>query len=317
MVKTKQQTTISSLLSEEKRLKDSFQYAVGIDEAGRGPLAGPVVCAACIIYTNENRNTSNKDDVNNMKSLLEQLDSVADSKVLTEEKREELYEILVNAGKYVKYGVSIIDNNEIDRINILEATMMGMRNAVLDLLKRNKDVNKDQCIGLIDGNRIPQSMPIQSKYVIKGDGSVFSIAAASIIAKVTRDRIMIKLDKQYPQYNLVQHKGYPTFEHRQLLMIHGPSEIHRYSYNPVRDAAVARGIKFSCAYKEQKEADEKAKANANVKEAKKGQKKIVSKSSSIKSNKSSSIKSNKKPVKLIKKVTVESVGTRRSTRLKK
>ena len=319
MVKTKQQTAISSLLSEEKRLKDSFQYAVGIDEAGRGPLAGPVVCAACIIYTNENRNTSNKDDVNKMNSLLEQLDCVADSKVLTEEKREELYEILVNAGKYVKYGVSIIDNNEIDRINILEATMMGMRNAVLDLLKRNNDVNKDQCFGLIDGNRIPQLMPIQSKYVIKGDGSVFSIAAASIIAKVTRDRIMIKLDKQYPQYNLAQHKGYPTFEHRQLLMIHGPSDIHRYSYNPVRDAAIKFGIKFRCEYKERKEAEEKAKTNANIKEnIAKGRKKVASnKTSPSKSNKSSSsIKSNKKPVKVIKKVIVESVGTRRSTRLK-
>jgi hypothetical protein len=198
--------------------------------------------------------------------------------------------------------------------------MMGMKNAVIDLLKRNKDVNKDQCIGLIDGNRIPTSMPIQSKYVIKGDGSVFSIAAASIIAKVTRDRIMIKLDKQYPQYNLVKHKGYPTFEHRQLLMIHGPSDIHRYSYGPVRDSAIKFGIKFSCAYKEVKEAEDKAKANANIKEnvTKKGRKKIVSKIAI--ERKSSSIKSTKavhKSTKAVNKPIVESAGVRRSTRLKK
>ena len=256
-----------------------------------------------------------------MKILLEQLDCVADSKVLTEEKREELFEVLVNAGKYVKWGVSIIDNYEIDRINILQATMTAMKNSVLDLFQKNKDVEKDECIALIDGNKIPDAMPIESKYIIKGDGSVFSIAAASILAKVTRDRIMIKLDKQYPQYNLAQHKGYPTFEHRQLLMIHGPSNIHRYSYNPVRDAALKFGIKFKCAYKEEKEKAEKEKNEATTatkskiikkKTTPNTKKRITVATTTTKDTKKSS---KTKVQKLKKEKIIELAAVRRSSRL--
>ena len=133
-------TTISYLLSEEKRHQSNYKFAIGIDEAGRGPLAGPVVCCACIILSHNNTKTTEKKELEKIKILLEKLDCVADSKLLTEEKREELYEILINSGKYVKYGISIIDNNEIDRINILAATMLGMTNAVNDLFNKNKDI---------------------------------------------------------------------------------------------------------------------------------------------------------------------------------
>ncbi len=105
----------------------------------------------------------------------------------------------------------------------------------------SKKVVTGEYVALIDGNRVPLDMPVDSKYVIKGDGSIFSIAAASIIAKVTRDRLMVALDKEYPQYNLAQHKGYPTFQHRSLLLTHGPSDIHRLTFGPVTQSLTHHG----------------------------------------------------------------------------
>lgn len=184
---------------------------------GRGPLAGPVVAAACIITDNI------------------RIDGIMDSKLTKEADREILYDILTNHPN-VHCEVCIISNEEIDEINILEASLKAMRTATSKLLKKISHIiiDKTKCLALIDGNKIPKSMEIDSHYVIKGDSIMFSIAAASIIAKVTRDRIMIDLDKQYPLYNLAQHKGYPTFEHRSLLLKHGPCPIHRVSYAPVK-----------------------------------------------------------------------------------
>lgn len=189
---------------------------------GRGPLAGPVVTAACYI-TN---------DVF--------IEGIKDSKQTKEEEREEMYEILIKHPD-VYWAATVVSHTEIDEVNILQATMNGMRRSTVDLLKKlEKQKVKGSYIALVDGNRVPTEMPIESQYVIKGDGSIFSIAAASIIAKVTRDRIMVELDKEFPQYNLAQHKGYPTFEHRSLLMKHGPCRIHRTSYAPVKLALQAQ-----------------------------------------------------------------------------
>lgn len=185
-------------------------------------MAGPVVTAACYITNGVF------------------IEGIKDSKQTKEEEREEMYEILIKHPD-VHWAATVVSHTEIDEVNILQATMNGMRRSTVDLLKKlEKQKLKGSYIALVDGNRVPTEMPIDAEYVIKGDGSIFSIAAASIIAKVTRDRIMLELDKEFPQYNLAQHKGYPTFEHRTLLMKHGPCRIHRTSYAPVKLAMQAQ-----------------------------------------------------------------------------
>ena len=193
--------------------------------AGRGPLAGPVVTAACYVTNGVF------------------IEGIQDSKQTKEEEREAMYEVLTNHPD-VHWAASVVSHTEIDEVNILQATMNGMRRSTQDLLKKlDKLKLKGTYIALVDGNRVPTEMPTDSQFVIKGDGSIFSIAAASIIAKVTRDRIMLELDKEFPQYNLAQHKGYPTFEHRTLLHKHGPCRIHRTSYGPVKLAMQAHANK--------------------------------------------------------------------------
>lgn len=206
--------------------KGHFKTCIGIDEAGRGPLAGPVVCAA--VFVDES---------------IETVEGVMDSKkVTTEKEREETFERLISNTK-IAFGVSIISNIDIDRMNILQATLAGMKNSLIELTKRAKlKIDWKHCIAMIDGNKIPNDMPIECKYVIKGDSFIFSIAAASIIAKVTRDRIMHELSLKYPLYLLSKHKGYPTFEHRKLLFQYGPTDIYRFSYRPVKEACLRHGI---------------------------------------------------------------------------
>jgi len=192
---------------------------------GRGPLAGPVVTAACYITNGVF------------------IEGIQDSKQTKEEEREAMYEVLINHPD-VHWAASVVSHTEIDEVNILQATMNGMRRSTQDLLKKLEKLKlKGSYIALVDGNRVPTEMPVDAQFVIKGDGSIFSIAAASIIAKVTRDRIMLELDKEFPQYNLAQHKGYPTFEHRSLLLKHGPCRIHRTSYVPVKLAMLAHANK--------------------------------------------------------------------------
>lgn len=212
--------------AESKYLTNNKVYIIGVDEAGRGPLAGPVVAAACIILDST------------------YIDGIMDSKATTESDREATYDVLINHSS-VFWSVSIISHVVIDEINILEASLMAMREATTDLLQKlpKKKTSSEKLIALIDGNKVPSNMPIDSQFVIKGDSFVYSIAAASIIAKVTRDRIMKDLDKEYPQYGLAKHKGYPTFEHRGLLMKFGPSPIHRFSYGPVKLAEEAMILK--------------------------------------------------------------------------
>ena len=183
----------------------------GVDEAGRGPWAGPVVAGAAIL----DADTLPQD-------LIEQLD---DSKKLKAEKREALYARLVEAG--VTMGVGVASAQEIDDINILQATFKAMERAVDDL-----GIKPD--FALIDGNRLPKSFPCPAEAVIKGDGLSLSIAAASIVAKVSRDRMMMELDAQYPGYGWGSNAGYGTKAHQEGLKTLGVTPEHRKSYAPIR-----------------------------------------------------------------------------------
>ena len=292
---------------KEISLKGRYSYCVGVDEAGRGPLAGPVVCASCYVAND-----------------IEEIDGVVDSKASTENDREITYEKLINNPK-ITYGVAVISHSEIDEINILEATLKGMRTATTSLLEKlDKKVKKEDIIALIDGNKVPVDMPIHAVEVIKGDSCVFSIAAASIIAKVTRDRIMLELDKKYPQYNFKTHKGYPTFEHRTVLSQVGPSPVHRYSYGPVRDAALHFNIPFNT-YVEKKKLKELQELESNEKPPKAGKKmkqlkaKVAVKAVKKAVNGAKVAEKAKDAVKVTKKPASyreSPVGARRSTRLK-
>ena len=179
-------------------------YAVvcGVDEAGRGPLCGPVVAAACILPP----------DV--------EIPGLNDSKKLSEKKREQLFPIIME--KAIAYGIGMASPEEIDRLNILNADMLAMRRAIEAL-----SVPAD--IAVVDGN-VARDLPIPAVTVVKGDAKSLSISAASILAKVTRDHICMEDDKKYPEYAIAKHKGYPTKEHMEAVRTHGPSPIHRKSF---------------------------------------------------------------------------------------
>ncbi len=192
---------------EELRYYKKFGTIAGVDEAGRGPLAGPVVTAAVILDMNK------------------KISGLNDSKKLSEKKREELYDIITK--KAICWEIKIVSPEIIDEINILQATLFGMEEAVLSL-----KVKPDLC--LIDGNKIPKKLIGFSKTIVKGDAKIASIAAASILAKVTRDRLMHKLHDKFPQYNFKQNKGYPTKEHIAALDKYGVLDCHRKSYKPIQ-----------------------------------------------------------------------------------
>jgi ribonuclease HII len=194
-------------LDHENALRASgFRVVAGIDEAGRGPLAGPVCVAAVIL----------PDDFSHP--------MLNDSKQLSEAKRERLYEEITRDVRIAWHCVSI-EPAEIDRINILQATWEGMRRAALGLQPRPD-------AALIDGKPVKR-FPVHHVALVKGDSLSYSIAAASIIAKVTRDRLMIELGQQHPEYGFAIHKGYPTPAHLAALKAHGPCPHHRRSFAPV------------------------------------------------------------------------------------
>ncbi len=195
---------------EEKLWKRGYRVVVGLDEAGRGPLAGPVIASAVFI--------PKKDFF-----LLKKNEFVRDSKDLTPKKRKEVFEVLI---KSVKWGTGIVSKKTIDRINIFQATRLAMKKAIKDFEKKNK-LSADFVI--LDGIMRIDVEPKQ-KAIIKADKKVLSCSAASIIAKVTRDEIMIKYDKKYPLYNFKKHKGYGTKEHVRKLKKHGRCPIHRKSF---------------------------------------------------------------------------------------
>lgn len=179
---------------------------IGVDEAGRGPLAGPVVAAAV-----------------KLKKYSDELQEINDSKKLTEKKREKLYDIIMES---FEVGVGIATAQEIDEINILNATFLAMRRA-LGELKNKTDIDT---LILVDGNFKIREYEGEQEPVIKGDAKSLSIAAASIIAKVTRDRMLVEDGKKYPEYQFEKHKGYGTKAHRAALLEYGPTPIHRKSF---------------------------------------------------------------------------------------
>ncbi|MBQ9069866.1 MAG: ribonuclease HII [Clostridia bacterium] len=187
---------------ENARYAEGYTAVCGTDEAGRGPLCGPVVAAAVILPR----------DV--------EIEGLNDSKKLTEKKREKLFDIIKE--KAVAYSIAEASPAEIDEINILNASMLAMKRAIEGL-----SVKAD--FALIDGN-CSRGFDIPTETVVKGDAKSASIAAASILAKVTRDRQCIELDKEYPEYNIAKHKGYPTKEHMDAVRQYGPAPIYRMSF---------------------------------------------------------------------------------------
>ena len=188
---------------ENALINSGKTHVCGVDEAGRGPLAGPVCAAAVILpYGLE-------------------IEGLNDSKKLSEKKREALYDIIIE--KAIAYNIAFGTLEEIEEYNILEATYIAMNRAI-DGLKIKPDH------ALIDGNRVPKGIKVPCDTVVKGDAKSFSIAAASVLAKVTRDRLLLEYDELYPEYNFKKHKGYGTKEHYEAIKKYGVCKIHRLSF---------------------------------------------------------------------------------------
>ena len=199
---------------EQKLNRKGYKIVVGIDEAGRGSLSGPVI--ACAIHF--------RFDCQSARAGLAQT-SIRDSKLLTHKQREEIYGLL-KKDPNVEWGIGRVSEKVIDRINILQATKLAMKKAVSNLEKKRPDIDYI----LIDGN-FGINSEIEQMSVIKGDQKVFSIAAASIVAKVHRDRLMMKYHQKYPEYGFNKHKGYGTKAHRVAIKKSGLSQIHRKSFH--------------------------------------------------------------------------------------
>lgn len=188
---------------ENRAYDNGYKTVCGVDEAGRGPLAGPVFAAAVVLRKGQI------------------IEGVNDSKKLSEKKREALFDKIKEEALY--YCISLVDEKTIDDVNILNATFIAMNNVINGLA-----VKPDYA--LIDGNKIPRGIDIDCEAVVKGDSKSASVAAASILAKVSRDRYMLAMAEKYPQYKFEKHKGYGTKLHYEMLDEYGPSEIHRKSF---------------------------------------------------------------------------------------
>jgi ribonuclease HII len=215
---------------EEKKLwKKGYKCVVGLDEAGRGPLAGPVTAAAVVI--NPKHEIRNPKQIQNSKVSKFEIRisnlKIRDSKQMSASERENIYKIITRHAD-ISWGVGIVSEKVIDKINILQATKLAMQKALKNLEKKTQ-----ADFLLIDGNFRLDKINISQKSVVKGDQKVFSIAAASIIAKVTRDRLMQKYHKKYPQYGFAKHKGYGTKAHFASLKKFGACKIHRKTFWPV------------------------------------------------------------------------------------
>ncbi len=199
------------LLEEKNLFSLGYKLIASLDEAGRGPLAGPVV-AACVILPA------------GFEAGDEKLKLIADSKKLNSNRREELFSVI--SEQFGGVGIGICDNKTVDKINVFQASFLAMKKALGDLRQKPDFV-------LLDGGFKIPNYSGEQKNIIKGDRLIFSIAAASIIAKVTRDRLMKKFHEQYPRYGFDQHKGYGTKMHLENLKKYGPCPIHRFSFGPV------------------------------------------------------------------------------------
>jgi len=224
-----------NLKAEKYYWKKGYKIIVGLDEAGRGPLAGPVTAAAVVVNSKVTGHLSSPCKrgsgipasagmtIQNFKKILR---NARDSKKLSAQQREKLFKLIKKCPE-IQFSYSSASEKLIDKINIEQATFKAMKNC-LNKLKVKPDLI------LVDGNRSLPKINYWQKTIIKGDDKILSIALASIIAKVMRDKKMIKLSKKYPKYHFEIHKGYPTKLHRKLLKKYGPSKIHRKSYKPVR-----------------------------------------------------------------------------------
>ena len=207
-------TLMNDLLAYEKDLySKDITLIAGVDEVGRGPLIGPVVAAAVILPKNYF------------------LEGLTDSKKLSEKKRDYFYEIIKKDA--ICYGIGIVDAHTIDEINIYEATKVAMKKAISNLKVKPEHI-------LIDAMKL--NLDIPSTSIIKGDSLSLSIAAASVIAKVTRDSMMYELDQKYPQYNFKSHKGYPTKEHIENVKKYGVLDNYRFTFRPICDL-ITNGVK--------------------------------------------------------------------------
>jgi len=257
---------------EKELLEQGFDAVIGVDEAGRGPLCGPVVAAAVLLRNNQspsnkiqtitNDQGSNNQTEENTPNTRYQIpdtnmwELVRDSKKLSEKQREKVFDFI---HENFHVGVGLCNHETVDRINILEASFLAMKKAVVSLKREmtndklpmtNKFQNQNdkefkntkyqiqdtRYIILVDGNKIIPNFSMEQKAVVGGDKIVKSISAASIIAKVTRDRIMLEMHDKYPMYGFDKHKGYGTKMHMDALSKHGPCEIHRQSFAPVKKA---------------------------------------------------------------------------------
>ncbi len=190
------------------------KIVIGVDEAGRGPLAGPVVSGAVVIT--------------------EKIEGVKDSKSLSEKQREALFNSILN--RCVAFGIGLSTPEEIDKLNILNASLLSMKRAVFSLFINMKNKNMEipeNFIVLVDGNRKIKDFPFPQKTIVRGDSKIYEISAASIIAKVVRDRMMCTFAKFYPQYDFCKNKGYPTLAHKKAVKLYGPSPIHRLTFRGV------------------------------------------------------------------------------------
>ena len=208
------------LAHERAARRAGARRLAGVDEAGRGPLAGPVVAAAVVFSWPQLS-----------KKFLTPYEGLTDSKKLTPRKRE-LFFAQLQQDPRAEIGVAIVEAEEVDAINILKATHAAMARALNQLSPLPE-------LALIDGLPVP-GLPCDSQNIIKGDAKSLFIAAASIIAKVTRDRIMVEMDQRYPEYGFAKHKGYGTKVHLAALREHGPCPTHRHSFRPVRESTEAQ-----------------------------------------------------------------------------
>jgi len=224
---------IQSTFHVEKEFNlDGYTGIIGIDEVGRGPLAGPVVAAAVAVKDVAIFGYDSDPSIPDAKLL----NLIRDSKKLSAKQREAMFDLI---HRYFYVGIGLCDHRTIDRINILEASFLAMKKAVADLARNRSEtggsgsVMKEKIIILVDGNKVIPNFSHEQKAIVGGDKLIKSISAASIIAKVTRDLIMLDMHSKYPQYGFDQHKGYGTKRHMDSLKMYGPCEIHRFTFSPV------------------------------------------------------------------------------------
>lgn len=221
-----------NLQTEKYYWKKGYKIIIGLDEVGRGPLCGPVTAAAVIINPKVKiQKPKLQVKSQGFKIFKEILKNTKDSKKLSEKQREIIFKLILKC-PYIKFAISSVGPKTIDKINIANATKKAMKNCLNKILPK---YNLKNILILIDGNRIiDKNLKISQKTIVKGDDKIFSIALASVIAKVTRDKKMKKLSLQYPEYYFHQHKGYGTKLHKKLIKKYGPCKIHRQSYRPIK-----------------------------------------------------------------------------------